>query len=118
MGALLPPPCPWCQPFGLTSSRLHAHQSQCRHVVLLRLAPGKFSQFLPQALEDSSTILRLALAKCRPQTLRADFIIPLKHFRESIGIEEQPRSGVEYLRFRAVLHHRDQAYRCTAGLDL
>src|ERR1700733_12338068 len=75
--------------------RPHAHQSQCRHIVLLRLSPGKFSQLLPQDLEDSSTILRLALAKCCQQTLWTELIIALKHFCEPIGIEEQPRSGVE-----------------------
>src|ERR1700728_715237 len=35
----------------------HSHQSQRRHVVLLRLSPGKLSQLLPQELEDSSTVL-------------------------------------------------------------
>src|ERR1700744_5761922 len=96
MGVLLPPPCPWFQPCGLTSLlRLHAHQCEGRHVVLLRLSPGKISQLLPQDLENSSTILRLALAKCRQQTLRTEFVIALKHFREPIGIEQQPRFRTE-----------------------
>src|SRR5579863_7181874 len=100
MGVLLPPPCPWFQPSSLSQLRLHAHQCERRHVVLLRLSLGEFSQSLPQDLEDSSTILRLALAKCRQQTLWTEFVIALKHFREPIGIEEQPRSRVEDKGFR------------------
>src|SRR5882757_3008937 len=102
----------------LVFPRLHAHQCECRHVVLLRFSPGKFSQLLPQDLEDSSTILRLALAKCRQQTLWTEFVIALKHFREPIGIEEQPRSRVEDKGFRAVLHPRDQADGRAARLNL
>ena len=73
---------------------------------------------LPQDLEDSSTILRLALAKCRQQTLWTEFVIALKHFREPIGIEEQSRSRVKHKAFRAVLHHRNQADGRAACPDL
>src|ERR1700677_4928614 len=86
---------------------MHPHQRKRRHVVLLRLSPGKISQLLPQDLEDSSTVLRLALSKCCQQTLWTEFVIALKHFRKPVGVEEQPRFRLEGKDFRGVFHHRD-----------
>src|ERR1700678_1936158 len=99
-------------------ARMHADQCERRHVVLLRLSPGEFSQLLPQDLEDSSTILRLALSKCGQQSFRTEFVIALKHLSEPIGIEEQARSRREGKRLRRVLHHGHQPNGCTACFDL
>src|SRR6201996_2134636 len=78
---------------------LHSNQRERRHVVLLGLSPGEFSQMLPQDLEDSSTILGLALPKCRQQPFWTEFVIALKHLGKPIGIEEQARPRREGERF-------------------
>src|ERR1700733_238420 len=97
MGVLLPPPCPWFQPFcsflATADLGLHSYQCQRRHVVLLRLAPGKFNPLLPPDFENSSTVFRLALSKCCKQTLWTVLVIAVKDLCKPIGIEKQACSS-------------------------
>src|SRR5580698_6445742 len=84
--------------------RTHPHQSQRRHVVVLRLTSSKAAQLLPQRIEDSSTLRRVALKKRSQQAFRTKFFIALKNLGEAIGVEEQPRPGREVRDLRLVFH--------------
>src|ERR1700749_309754 len=75
-------------------------------------------QPLPQDLEDSSTILRRALAKCFHQTLRTELIMALKDLGRSIGVKEQPGAWRKVEPLGTIFHPRQQPDRRPAGLNL